>query len=508
MKITTSLPAAVQRAIDIDQLLGFICVGEGHKKEMHVLPWMCLYTSSSVFLFSIGYTSSEGDVRGVILSLLEPFEKPLLSPLAPQVVRLRAAPEISRPGAMACMLKENDGYSVVLFHGVEDGLSSVATTTPLRFSSADLLRGRSGLAVENLAYDSSSVHHIVDFCFVSFASILLLSNDGGVYGACPILFDGMCVPRSTVAQMVACLDEEIAESSNKTGVDQEARLRQCKAARHYWVDAFGLCDVGDSYYVNATVLHKKKAASQAMSWPLRLQGPMVTVSEEDESSMACQCIEPFGGGGFVEGLVVAKYDSATSSCELAFGIVPGNGAVLLPRFEFESTDDCYLIDDLVRDTGAVVERVLIKNDEQTEGHTESRSKSLISSSGNVKSCSLVNDPLDDLMVHVVTNSRIVTTTTNALSVTSSCFEARMEGKSIREANAQMSSIRTKVWSSFDSTSLSLVGAGVSNDVHLGHILVAKMLDGQSPCVIHFAMELSISQHFHFKCCHPCQVLLK
>jgi hypothetical protein len=373
----------------------------------------------------------------------------------------------------------------VLFHGVDDGLSSVATTTPLRFSSADLLRGRSGLAAENLAYDSSSVH-IVDFCFVSFASILLLSNDGGVYGACPVLFDGMCVPRSTVVQMVASLDKEIAESSNKNGVEQEARLRQCKAARHYWVGAFGLCDVGDSYYVSSTVLHGKKAVSQAMSWPQRIQGPLVTVSLDDDSSMTCQCIEPFGGGDYVEGFVVAKYDSASSSCKLAFGIVPGNGSVLLPRFEFEGADDCYLIDDLVRETGAVVECVLIKNDEQTEGDKESKSKSLIPSSPKVKSCSLVNDPLDDLMVHVVTNSRIVTTTTTALTVTSSCFKARMEGKSIREANAHMSSIRTKVWSSFDSTSVSLVGAGVSNDVHLGHILVAKMLDGKFHCLIHLS----------------------
>lgn len=490
-------------------------MGEGAKeKGMTVLPWMCLYTSSSAFLFSIGYTSSsEGEARGTILRLLEPFEKPLLSPLAPQIVCLRCSPEIARPGAMACMLKENDGYSVVLYHGVDDGSDHVVTTTPLRFSSADLLRGRSGLAVENLAYDTSEVH-IVDFCFVSIGSILILSNDGGVYGASPILFDGVCVPRSTVDQMVSRLNDEIQESSAGMKVEQEARVRQCKAARQYWMDAFGLHNAGDSYYVSAAVVHGKKAVSQAMSWQPRIQGPLVMVASEEEKGVPCQCIEAFGGTeDVVEGFVVAGSETASSTLDVAFGVVPGQGSVLMPRFEFEMGDDCYLLDDLVRETGAIVERAVIKNNTEEEENSgvATASRALVPSPAGVRSCSLVIDPLDDLMVHVTTKTRIVTSTTNSLAVAAQCFRARMEGKGVRDANANMSTIRTKVWSSLDSTSATLVGAGVSKDVHMGHILVAKMSDGEwsfgitrgnrTSCV---CLSLFVAIYLHIRFNRSCQ----
>ena len=493
--------------------LGFICVGES--KETNTLPWMCLYTSSLVFLFLIGYDnndtpSEEGEGRrvGTILKMMEPFEKPLLSPLAPSIVRVRSAPEITaRPGAMCCMLKENEGYSLVLFHGIDGDSSSssssfavtTTTTTPLRFSTADLLRGRTaddGVAVENLAYDSSELQ-VVDFCFVSFASILVLSNDGGVYGVSPILFDGICVPRSDVLQMVDRLDREIDEaSSSLTRIrmeEQEARVRQCKAAKRYWMDAFSLVEScsGDSYYVSASVLPGKRAVSQAMTWQPKIQGPFVMVAREEESDMPCKCIEPFGDGDIVEGFVVARHNVASSSLEVGFGVLPGQGAVLLPRFEFESIDDCYVLDNLVGETGVIVERAMITNDAQGEEHEGSvpttASRALVSSTPGSRSCSLVIDPLDDEMIHILTKSRIATATTTALTVASKCFQARIDGKSVQEANSVTDGIRTKVWSSFDSTGASLVGAGVSKDVHLGHILVAKLSDGEHtlPCLIIF-----------------------
>ena len=498
-KIVTALPAAVQRTIDMDRLLGFVCVGEA--KEKNTLPWMCLYTSSSVFLFSIRYTSPEGgEGRGTILRMIEPFEKPLLSPLAPTIVRVRSAPEIARPGAMCCMLKENDGYSLVLFHGIDDTSSSsaIVTTTPLRFSSADLLRGRTGVAVENLAYDSSELQ-VVDFCFVSFASILILTNDGGVHGASPILFDGICVPRSDVLQMVDRLDLEIDEAPSRIKVEQDARVRQCKAAKRYWMDAFSLESSGDSYYVSASVLPGKKAVSQAMTWQPRIQGPFVMVVPDEETDLICKCIEPFGDGDIVEGFVVARHNEISSSLEVAFGVLPGQGAVLLPRFEFESFDDCHVIDHVVAETGALIERAAItSNDTKEEGSEISNpttsSRALISFISGSRSCSLVTDPLDDEMIHIITKSRIVTVTTTAVALASKCFQARIDGKGMEDA----SGIRTRVWSSFDSTGATLVGAGVSKDVHLGHILVAKLSDGEHTisCLVIFYI-CPVSHHAYY-----------
>ena len=472
MKIITALPNAIVKVVNLDSILGFLCVGEANKeKDVYVLPWMCLYTSSSAFLFSIGYTKDSD--KGTILKLLEPFERPLLSPLAPQIIRVRSPPEICRAGAMACMLKENDGYSIVLYHGVEDNKESIST--PLRFSTADLLRGWSGVTAENFAYDSSEVH-IVDFCFSSSASVLVLSSDGGVYGASPLLFDGMCIPRLAVLDMVSRLDNEIDEASkSRMGVDQEARLRQCKAARRYWIDAFGLNSIDDGYYVNASVIPGRQTASQAICWQPRIQGPLAILpsKEEKENGTSYQCIESFGERNIVDGFVVAKYDLASSNLEVAFGVVPGHGAVLLPRFEFESSDDGHVIDDIVRETGFIVERALVHNrDEEDEDTCDNENRILVPSLPRLRSINLVTDPLDDRMVHVITNSRVVTVSTTALAATSEYFQVRLDGQSsVREANEKIASIKTKVWASLDSMNETLLGAGVSTDGKYSHILI-------------------------------------
>jgi hypothetical protein len=299
--------------------------------------------------------------------------------------------------------------------------------------------------------------------------------------------------------MVNRLEEEIEEAAGK-----EARIRQSKAAKRYWRDAFGLDTVSDSYYVNATVLrgkHGRREISQAMTWESRLQGPFVMIGD-NEDGMTCQCIESFGNAGVVEGFVVARQDAASTSCEVGFGIIPGRGVVLLPRFEFESVDDCYEIDDLVRGTGMIVERALIRNDdegEEKEGATVANSRALVLSVPGMRTCSLVVDPLDDQMVHIATNSRIVTASTTALAVTSKCFQSRLDGKSIRDSNADMTSIRTKVWSSFDSIQGTLVGAGVSKDVHLGHILVAMMSDGKIFEVVRLFDNASETSHLLANC---------
>jgi len=79
LKITTVLPILVQESIAIDNVIGLLCVdgndnGNDRSKQslykhqlqgeegMKTLPTLCLYTSTSVFLLTIGYTPpDEGD---------------------------------------------------------------------------------------------------------------------------------------------------------------------------------------------------------------------------------------------------------------------------------------------------------------------------------------------------------------------------------------------------------------------------------------------------------------
>mmetsp|Transcript_4614 Transcript_4614/g.9710 ORF Transcript_4614/g.9710 Transcript_4614/m.9710 type:complete len:972 (-) Transcript_4614:39-2954(-) len=441
-----------------------------------------------------------------------------------------------------------------------------AVTTPLRFHHEDLARGMEDtINAENEAYRSSidprretilspdrpargtaARTAVADFCFLSpthspsaFASgasgafaatsALILGTDGSVRVASPVLFDGTILPRTMLVEALARLDAEIESSaemmrsappkSEREGM--EARVRQCRAAKRYLVDAFGFPEEAErtsswsqgSYYVSASVVHPRAVNGVgAVSWQPRLQGPVVMAPSsgrdggEDEavgSGSGCPyaCIESFGGkagDGIVEGFVVARVSSpsndrstsstssSTESIHVKFGIIPGEGAVILPRFEFENDHDCRIIDELVRGTGFYVERALVmeeerQNDDDAEGEgggATGRALAPVSKHSQMRRCSITVDPTDDIMVHVSTKFRVVTLTTTAIAVASQCCRAQVEEPTGR-GSVDMSSIRTKVWSSLEvnSNDAVLVGAGVSGDVHLGHILLARLSNG-------------------------------
>jgi hypothetical protein len=314
-------------------------------------------------------------------------------------------------------------------------------------------------------------------------------------------------------------------------------MRQCRAARRYLLDAFGMPDLpgppgdhqgpanrGGSYYVSASVVHSRSYSSadggghsHALAWQPRLQGPLILPPQSDQhpsdspsSLPPCVCIEPFGGAagaGIVDGFVVARHcgadrrhppTSSSSPIHVEFGILPGEGAVLLPRFEFESDADCQLIDELVRGTGMYVEHATITQDKSSSeagdesGGTPPPSRGLVARGASVgRHCSIVLDPLDDAMMHVINRSQIVTVTTNAVAVMAKCFASRVDesAASIRRGEKEgISSIRTKAWSGLEvnSTGTALVGARVSGDVHLGHVLYARLSDGKydpSECTV-------------------------
>ncbi|KAL7538311.1 hypothetical protein ACHAXR_008460 [Thalassiosira sp. AJA248-18] len=619
LKITTNLPLTIAESINIDPIIGLICVDgtnedgsakskkRRHRREndggdttpmVSTLPWMCLYTRTSAFLLSIGYEEPEeddntqNDIQGDILHVVEPFERQLLtSPRGSSILRIRPAPVsnsmFQRCGSVAMLMREGGeedtvGHVLVLYHGLPESIlgtssssgggggrmgvgrdfggrknlsSEGAVTVPLRFDYEDLVRGmKDTVDAENEAYNASAslryssslstaTKTVADFCFMEpsmstsgaggFAatSILVLCSDGSVYGASPIIFDGTVLPRTVVVNAISHLDSEIEASTTCLGsmppspvptLEQErleARLRQCRAARRYLLDAFGIPEgvvpqhggrgqgattMQGSYYVSASVVHCRSYTtssslddgmfSQALTWQPRLQGPLISPEHLDSTSPPppCMCIESFGGAaagaGIIDGFIVARGDGKDadgSSILVEFGILPGEGVVILPRFEFESDADCQLIDELVRGTGMFVERASIMNDmgstEETEESGGTSSRALTSSASVGRGCSIVVDPLDDIMVHVMTRSRIVTVTTNAVAVTANCFKSRVGGSaSLKTGEKQgMPSIRTKVWSGLEvnSSDAALVGAQVSGDVHLGHILLARVSSG-------------------------------
>lgn len=624
LTITTILPSAISDAINVDPVLGLICIDGSNDQELGVgsrrgrrgigegevatstsilLPWMCLYTRKSAFVLLMGYSSNDENkenynddgvtiqrrcLDGRILRVVEPFERQLMlmSPRGSTILRICPAPSASssspvfhRRGSMAMLIKEGgtddnaigSGYALVLYHGLPESaigagsrgvrgdfggrsnpVGEGSVTTPLRFNNVDLVRGlKDTVDAENEAYNqrdrpptmrlssSSADKRVVDFCFTnpslsatgnagfSAMSIFVLCSDGSVYGASPIIFDGTVLPRSVVVTAITQLDDEIeastlflqhaSSSSPAPTLDQEcmeARTRQCRAARRYLLDVFGIPDLTllgsdsspanqGSYYVCASVVLSRSYTprdnggySQALAWQPRLQGPLILQS--DSSTLPpCVCIEPFGGAagaGIIDGFVVARYASSTSQIHVEFGIVPGEGSVLLPRFVFESDSDCQLIDELVRGTGMYVERATIAQDKigsdvsDKSGGTCFSSRALLDSRVFIgRECSIVHDPLDDAMIHVINRSQISTITTNAIAITSRIFASRVSELVVstnKGENEEMSSIRTNAWSGLEvnSSGTALVGARVSGNVHLGHVLYVRLSDGSMEIV--------------------------
>ena len=334
-------------------------------------------------------------------------------------------------------------------------------TTALRFGCEDLVRGAEDtLDAENAAARDlpfSCGRTATDFCFLrpgpvaegsgdllATLSILVLRDDGAVFAASPILFDGSVLPRAAVASAASHLEVtaaalwEMALSSPVSAFEQEqleARTRQCRAARRYLLEAFGLSHspiYQGSYYVSASVVHPRSYSSSsdkvgtlslALDWQPRLQGPLVVPPSNTAATHPLwRCIEPFGGlagAGIINGFVVARngadddepYASQKSALiHLCFGILPGEGVVLLPRFEVESDADCRALNDLVRGIGAYVERVSIN-----EGDFEANAGGVCHRNGASAAVAIAVDPLDDTMVHVVTPLRIATVKVSTLT---------------------------------------------------------------------------------------------
>eukprot|EP00985_Skeletonema_marinoi_P010540 scaffold4945_cov79-Skeletonema_marinoi.AAC.1 len=189
VQIKTVLPTTVSEAISIDPVIGLICVegdnngssgsGDVNNKnrrlkqhsngqvgrELVTLPWMCLYTCSSAFLLSVGYTRNEEEeedvtnnegretavttIQGEIIQIVEPFEKELLmAPRGSTIRRIRPAPSMNsmfhRCGSMALFMREGGeedsiGHVMLLYHGLPESLLGGGGSRGVRGSNNDMM---------------------------------------------------------------------------------------------------------------------------------------------------------------------------------------------------------------------------------------------------------------------------------------------------------------------------------------------------------------------------------
>ena len=185
-----------------------------------------------------------------------------------------------------------------------------------------------------------------------------------------------------------------------------------------------------------------------------MQGPLAGPPGDDdgegggEGGRRYLRIEPFGGPGPADGYVALSSRGGPNDdgVRLDFGMVPGSGSALLPRFGFESDDDRAVLDGLVRRSGRCdVESVTVA------ATSAGGAGSSTAGAGGSEPAGLVGDPLDPSMVHVVRPGwGVATVTTDAVYRANDSLRARLEGAPGRGGDGTRTgsagAARTKVWS--------------------------------------------------------------
>jgi hypothetical protein len=303
------------------------------------------------------------------------------------------------------------------------------------------------------------VERITDFCFcqsnsfslLSSLSVALLKGSGDVLFASPILFRGTVVPKGTVAKSLEYLDAKL-KRAHPSGPE----WRQTRTARQYILDAFP--DDGRSHFLTAQVL------SAAFEWPVQMQGPVIIAPESDDFGTLATAIEPVVAGDLV-GLAIGHLGNIVE-----FGIL--SPTTLIPRFKLESENDTNLLDEELR-YGAIVNRVDLRAEENDQQPTNA-------------SVALIRDPIMDTVVHYVTPTCIKSISTNTVKITANKVREQAGNGNMFSPPSKRKDARprTTAWSCLDvacfqGESLNVAGAIVSSDVHLGHVMITRLTNGES-----------------------------
>lgn len=455
-------------------------VGRG-KQESIRMPLLCLYTKKDVFILEVSYEATPGavEVEGTLVSLQEPYEQFLMdSDDACCIVRIRQAPQkfkghatLCPPGAMAMLTadRHQNECSLCLYHGKAGSTPGSVKLTVHYFG------------VEALDEPSE---RITDFCFcqstglplLSSLTVVFLKGSGNVLFATPFLFQGTIVPSVTVTKTLEFLDSSLKEAAPKT-----AKWRQLKTAKQFLVDAFP--DNGRSNFVTVATTTQ----SAALEWPILLQGPLFVTPDSDDDYqrlMAATTIEPFGSAGELAGFSIGYHGDMVDFCV-------ASPSVFVPRFALESEEDTYDLDqDLA--VGVTLSRVDLSNGDESTTNGE-MPLSYDGSTRGTRDIQIIPDPIMDTVVHYVSSSGVVSISTNvARLATNQARESSVNrslssqgGGAVFSPPSKRSDLhpKTTAWmclnvAFFDGIQDPLVGAVVSGDVQLGHVLVSRLASGQ------------------------------
>lgn len=456
--VRTRLPEQVQTALNRYPPMELVCVDvdspqvHGENSQRSKIPLLCLYTKKDVFVLDLEYPSNTGapEVEGVVIQVSEPMDEILLgTSTSCSIVRIRPAPQrregfatMCPPACMAMLTHDSitNEYSLHVHHG-----SGSAVGTPLVYG------------MEQVEGDQGE--RITDFCFCQSNALGLLSSlctaflkgSGDVLVATPILFGGTVVPRLVVTQTLEYLDFQLQQFS-----PQSAAWRQYKSAKQFVMDAFP--DDGRSQFLTAQV------RSEAFEWPVQMQGPVLIAAESDDFETLASALEPILAGDLV-GLAIGHVGNMVD-----FGLL--SPTTMIPRFKLESENDTMQLDEKLK-WGTVVQRVDLGEEESEHQPVNAR-------------LALVRDPVMNTVVHYVTPTNIKSISTNAIKL---CAKKVREQAGVApgmfspQSRLKEAAPRTTAWSCLDVSNttgerISITGAVVSGDAHLGHVLVSRLSDGK------------------------------
>lgn len=461
--VRTRLPERVMTALKLDSAMELLCV-EGEtmpastSPHKMLLPLLCLYTRKSVFMIQISYPhTTVGVVQGDIVSISEPLETILLQSTALHIVRVRPAPQrymgyacICPRASLAVLVRDAsiNEFRLILHHG------NGTLTTPLEFSMEDFAGG---------------TNNVCDFCFgqsnelslLATASIYLLQQGGSVLAASPILFHGAIVNVAVVKDALEYLEDLISLEK------RDAHYRRAQAAQCMLSQAFGtLSGMDDIDSVTAQV--GVGGANHPMKWPVQIQGPVIAspIVEPDDNFSKALAIEVFFSMDLV-GFVVAREGNRCDFC-----VTPPSA--VLPRTTYEGIDnpqDTAILNSDLGDLGAVLEKIVVETDSSNQPSVMT---------------ALVRDPSDPTMIHLVSDSGVLSFTTNAMErFSNKVRDVAGEPGFVSPSKARKAPLKSTAFPSVavsGDMSVSLLGAIVTNDAQLGHTMIVRLSDGSMHAV--------------------------
>lgn len=419
---------------------------------LRLLPLLCLYTQRSAFLLQLGYPenfqkdAAEDTVDGLCVTALQPFESQLASlGLDYAIVRIRAAPNqnwgfatYAPRGAMAMLAhdKATNHYSLFLNHG----MSTRTPQMPMLKFGMETCGDEGAETITDFSFCQSQA-----LSLLASVSINLLKGNGDVLAASPIVFDGTMVLRSAYEETIQYLQNAHQDAENSL-----AKQQQCKVAFVFFDEAF--CDIGDPDFLKACVFTGNEQSPTL--WPLQEPAPIVMAdSNEDGNNNPAVSIEPFACRGLI-GVAIGHQQPSVDFAAMS-------PSAILPRFVYEGEGNkAILNEELKKGLGTIVESI----DFDMRG---------VANKASGMAC-LIRDPMKEKLIHYQSNQCIISISTSALLNVSRELWQNEEGKGSPEEE------ESRAWTAMEihNPEIQFIGAVVSTDVRLGHVLVGSLSNGK------------------------------